>query len=623
MRLRRGLAVSAVGLACACAAPSEETSTWELPPEAPALPREAIYYELDQGDLATADGILDDVWPVRGHPAAKLPWPLTWTEDPHDDAYFRFMFYSLRHTEHLLWAYRETRDVRYREKLFAILRSFLAHDADRPYDKRKIDNEHATAYRAMVVTNIVIKLEAARELPADLSVGLRGCVDRMATFLMNPRRFESWANHGFTEAAALLVLGHNFPEAKDAATWRGTGIARLEVMRETNIDPDGVDIENSPFYHLFVLGLVAQIERWARDWEPSLAPAWEKTKRGMIRYLAYVTLPNGRLPLLGATGTSIVRNQDPLVYGPLARLDDELAWIWSNGRGGVPPRSRVVLFPSSGLFVLRAPDAKPEQTMVTFDAGIYRTDHSHLDGLSVTLFSDGASLLPDAGLFTYGRGPEYDYFHGTRAHNTVVVDGKDQIEGTATAGAYGTIGRSTWATGSSRLYPGVRHDRTVVVLEQGVVLVTDTLESDEEHDYAQTWHLFPGGALRLRGLDADVDNIKGAPLMLLRQASPDGLVVEHAFGRTEAPIQGWVSLAYGKKDPIHALEYRRRGRSATFATAFVIGRRARSGVPVAVTETWDPDRSERSVRLAADGVDAVVRLRGEGTADATVSVSSP
>jgi hypothetical protein len=360
--------------AAACAAPSD--APWTAPQAAPPPPSEAMYLELDQGEIAVADGILDDVWPARGFPAAKLAWPLTWSEDPYDDAFFRFMFYSLRYTQHLWFAYRTTGEPRYLDKLYAVLRSFLANEPGRPYDDRTFDDAHATAYRAMVLTNLYVKLDGAGTLPADLRDGLRASIARNARFLMEPKHFESWANHGFTQAAALLVVAHNLPELPDAPAWRATGIERLEVMRTTNIDADGVDIENSPFYHLFVLGLVAQIGAWLQVHEPSIAPAWEKTKRAMIHYLAYVTQPNGRLAALGATGSTIVPNQDPQIYGPLAAIDPDFAWVWSSGAGGTAPAKRAELFPIAGLFVLRAPKAAPEQTFVTFDSGVYRTDHS-------------------------------------------------------------------------------------------------------------------------------------------------------------------------------------------------------------------------------------------------------
>lgn len=616
-RIRLALLVTVL-FAAACAAPSD--APWTAPAPPPPPPREAMYLELEQGDLAVADGIVDDVWPARGFPAAKLAWPLTWAEDPYDDAFFRFMFYSLRYTENLWFAYRTTGEVRYLDKLYSLLRSFVANEANRKYDRRKFDNEHATAYRAMVLTNLYVKLTSAGLLPSDLTVGIRTSIERNARFLMEPKRFESWANHGFTQAAALLVIAHNLPELPEAAVWRKTGIERLEVMRTTNIDGEGVDIENSPFYHLFVLGLVTQIAAWLEAHEPSIAAAWQATKRAMIHYLAYVTQPNGRLPALGATGSTIVPNQDPLIYGPLATLDPEFAWVWSRGEGGTAPTKRAELFPIAGLFVLRAPKAAPEQTFVTFDSGIYRTDHSHLDGLSTTIYSDGAALVPDAGPYTYDKGVEYDYFHGTRSHNTVVVDGKDQPEGSAKPGAYGVAGTAAWATGSSELYAGVTHRRTVVILDQGLVVVADDLSSELPHDYTQTWHFFPGAGFAMSGLDVTVDNIKAVPILLVRQADPEGMSAEHSYGRTE-PMQGWVSLAYSKKEPAHAVEYRRHAQSASFATLFVAGRRARSGAPASVKQSRDPSTGDRLVTTCADGANATVRISREGTRDASVTVT--
>ena len=170
-------------------------------------------------------------------------------------------------------------------------------------------------------------------------------------------------------------------------------------------------------------------------------------------------------------------------------------------------------------------------------------------------------------------------------------------------------------------YPGVHHRRTVVIVEQGVVLVTDSLTSQTPHDYDQTWHVFPGAGLDLDGLDATVDNVLGAPLVLVRQAGPDGLSLQHAHGGIE-PMQGWVSGAYGKKEPSHTLEYRRHGNDASFATLFAIGRRARSTTPAYLEDARDLATGDRIVRIFADGVQKTVRIANEGTSSATVAVAA-
>lgn len=592
---------------------------WKPPPFV-TPPREAMYQEMDEGNLDVANGILNDMWPARGFPDAQLPDVLTWTEDPYQDAYFRFMFYSLRHLEHLLFAYRKTHDRRYLDKLTSVLHSFVAYDATRLYDRMRFDDPHTSAYRAMVLTNMFYKLTQMGEVSLDLAQGIHDSLARVCAFLMIEDNFENWANHGFTEAAALLLVADNFSDFPDTALWRQTGMERLELMRTTNVDTDGVDIENSPFYHQYVLGMISQVAQWAIQYEPSVGETFLPTSKSMLKYLAYVAQPDGELPLLGASQEVTIQSGDPKLFGPLANYDPEYEWAFSNGKGGTPLEKRVILFPTSGLFVLRAGGSDNKQTYVSFDSGPYRTTHSDLDALSVTIYSDGVSLCPDSGLFTYIFGADYDYFHGTRAHNTVLVDGRDQLEGAAFPGAYGVSGKTSWATGTSTAYFGVNHRRTVVILDQSLLVVADSLLSDTVHEYKQTWHLFPNAALSMAGLDANVADDKGVPVLLMRQADHDGLGVATSYGATDR-IQGWYSLLYNQKEPIHALEYTRHGSNVSFATLFAMGPRASSGTPTDLRESRDTTTGDRLVFVCADGEDVTVRLSQEGTSNASVVVS--
>lgn len=598
----------------ACSAPLNPAGPAERGPEL-----EAIYHEMNLGNVKVADGIMRDLWPARGFPDAKLPSKLTWTEDPYDDAYFRFMFYSLRHLEHLVFAYMRTNDGKYLEKLSKILDSFVAYDADRPHDPTKLDDRHSTGYRAMVLTNMYVKLSKFDALSRRLERGLRESIQRSADFLMQEENFEHWANHGFTEAAALLVVAANFEEMPHADLWRKTAIERLELMRTTNIDEDGVDIENSPFYHQYVLGLMSQIADWSELYEPELATSYRDTTTAMLKYLAYVAQPDGELPMLGASQQTTIQSRDPNLFEPLSKYDDEFEWAFSGGESGQQLAKRVELFPVSGLFTLRSHRFGKQQTYVSFDAGAYRTDHSHLDALSVTIYSDGVTLSPDSGLYTYLYGPEFDYFHGTRAHNTVLVDGRDQLEGAAFPGAYGVSGRVAWATGMSTAYYGVDHLRTVMILDQSLVLITDDLSSDKAHEYGQTWHFAPDAKLTMAGLDADLSLKGGRPVLRVRQAEQDGLTVDTSQ-RSPEKLQGWISELYNQREPIPVVQYTRHGSRARFATLFAMGAYASSGKAPEVREASAQDATVRVLRICGEGVDSTIRLRSEGTPDTSVEV---
>jgi Heparinase II/III-like protein len=251
-----------------------------------------------------------------------------------------------------------------------------------------------------------------------------------------------------------------------------------------------------------------------------------------------------------------------------------------------------------------------DRTFLTFDAGRYRTDHSHLDALGMTMYSGGATVLPEAGLFTYEPGVGFAYFHGTRGHNTVMVDGADQASGDATPGPFGTFPHGTWASGTSGLYPGVTHDRSVVLLRQDLVLVLDRLASAEEHDYAQLWHLPAGSHVTQTADGISVTPAAGAagPALALTQADVAGLDVRTVTGATN-PMQGWISRAYGAKTPSPALEFHRRGRAARLATLLATGPGASGGSTVRQSAV----PGGRRVEVCGPRGDYVVTVTGEGT----------
>lgn len=539
-----------------------------------ALGEESTYAELDEGDEASAQNLLGNVWPARGLPLPYLQWPLTWQEDPYHEAYWEFYFYGMRPEATLLYEWEQTRSAAYLEKLIAILRSYVAYDRTRPENRITFDNDHTSAYRTMELINFYVKLKIAGVLPADLEAGLASSLQKLGGFLAEAKHFEADFNHGFNEGAALLLLADNFPHMPGAAGWRSLALERLKAMLTNTIDADGVEVENSPFYQVYVLGLVYQIAQWAKRYEPTLATPYAEAASKMLAYTAEITQPNGYLPMLGATATTYMPSQDPNVYGPMAAADPEFEFAFTRGAKGTPPPDGTVLFPVSGQLVMRSPLGSvanlPNQTYVTFNAGTYRTSHSDLDALGMTMYSSGSTLLPTSGLYTYTEEPWLEYFHGTRSHNTVVVDGKDQTQGSAQAGSHGSAGGATWASGVSALYAGVMHHRTIVVLRQGLTLVLDDLSSATAHTYAQTWHMAPGSGLGSSGGDTFVTNAAGTPTLTVDQADPAGMTVQSVFGAT-APIQSWYSNGYGAKQPDWALEGTRTGTGALFTTLLAAG----------------------------------------------------
>ncbi|RKG72258.1 hypothetical protein D7V88_38425 [Corallococcus terminator] len=581
------------------------------------LGKEVAYLWLDEGDLENADLLLKDTWPVPRFDPVHLPPPLTWTEDPYGEKFWRYIFYGLRPTAHLLWAFRETGDERYRDKLMEVFRSFAANKTNSVFSQDK----HGTAYRAMVFVNSYWKLKHADALSRQEATLLEQLILEDAYFLEDPEHFEAGFNHGFAEAAALLLIAENFPHFEDAPRWRELALARYDDLLSDIIGSDGFIIENSAYYQFYVFTQVYQLAQWAQTHGMEVSPqAWPVMER-MARFASYIVQPDGRIPMLGASQRLLVRKHQPVLLARMGAAFPELAHMLTAGMCGQAPTDRLALFESSGVAVLRssfdpALDYQA-QTHLVFDMGPYRTDHSHLDALNVVLYSAGRTLLTDAGMFTEEPGKEEDYFRSTRAHNTVTVDGLDQHEGNASPSLSAQGGQWLYQSGFHSLYEGVRHWRAVMVLEKDVVLVLDRLISEGPHHFEQRWQFQPDLTVSTRGASASVTDATGKRVLQVTQAQPEGLSVSTVRGAT-GPYDGWHSEDYEVRKEATVLIYPLQGEQAHYATLFTSGLNAMSPARISTL----PQSDQLEVHACAAGRGHRIQVRRPAEADEAVTVTT-
>ena len=79
-----------------------------------AYGKEIIYSFLDEGDIKIANEYLDNEYRISRFDPVYIE-NITWDEDPYEERYWRFVFFSLQETRHLLKAFRETGDERYKD----------------------------------------------------------------------------------------------------------------------------------------------------------------------------------------------------------------------------------------------------------------------------------------------------------------------------------------------------------------------------------------------------------------------------------------------------------------------------------------------------------------------------
>lgn len=537
--------------------------------------KEIIYSYIDSGDINIANDIINNKYTISRFEPVTID-NILWNEDPFSDIYWRFNYYNLEPVRNLLFAWEKTGDNKYKDKLIGITESFIDNGMNGQYSW----DYHGVAFRTMTLIDIREKLLAKNMLPEILSKKIYEALKIHGTFLADPAHFEKDYNHGLDQAAALYLLVVNYPKMDESGTWLSLATDRIVKMQDDIIDSDGVLVENSPYYHLYVLEKFLEISKYLKQNSLKMIGFSEEKIDKMISYVVYMLQPDLTVPTIGA---SIERQINYFgIYKELAISRPDLLYVLTQGKEGSKPSKLNIQYPESGETIMRSDWSKGEnfknQTQLIFDVGNYRTNHSDFDALSFNLFGAGIALMPDAGLYTYENGPYRSYFHGTKSHNTIVVDNKDQNEGNLTINQPGNVTPGffeegdgyVYQSGEHSLYEGVTHKRAITMIENSTIIIIDDLKSESEHTYEQMFHLFPGAKTSSNGLTLKAEGLDPKQSLTIQQFITNGMVLNTSIGN-ENPPDGLCSLQYKKSIPCYAVSYKQKGKDVSYITVINIG----------------------------------------------------
>ncbi len=503
---------------------------------------ENMYDFLNRGSIEIADRMLDNCWtlPRFDEVCFEEDYP-SWTENPYDENYWIFVFYSLRPLRHLIYAWEETGNNAYKNHLLGLVNSFsdVADESSYIYDT--VADKHGAAFRMMVLVKLKWTLLHDFALSPDETRMIDNLIENTVAYLEKEKNFESQSNHGFNQAAALWVVVSNEKNLENRGERYELAVERLEYMMESVVGNDGVMIENSPYYHLYILNKVGEIWKWAEENNVKMPAIVEKRIPLMMDYAVRATYPDGTVPLIGASipGYNMMSN-DWIKYEDQYQ---ELAWVRSSGERGIEPEFLESYYSSAGQLTWRSSwnNSAGNVSHLLFDAGPYRTHHSDLDALSLTWWS-GRSILIDSGLYSYEDSYIRDYFHGTSAHNTLLIDGLDQQEGTTLGIITPTLGQNLGYHLSFAAHElnNVWIGRIIFAIGNHTIVVVDQSISNEFHDYELNWHF-------ASDVELDENNFT-----LISENETIGYVefigfdeVEHKLWKgSEKPFRGWTIEGY-------------------------------------------------------------------------------
>jgi asparagine synthase (glutamine-hydrolysing) len=429
--------------------------------------------------------------------------------------------------------------------------------------------------------------EASRTIRAALAAGARHIEADLAFAQTAVRN-----NHVLSEALGLLAAG-TYASDPRAAIWTETALSILDEEAERQFYDDGAYMNQSHNYHRSALLILLWAAAFTRAAGRRLPDACTRAMDRSLTFLfAHQNQTDGRLPNYGANDGSlpgILSTCDFADFRPLLQTlsaavrgerlyqpghwDEMPAWLMGPAALDLPirPPSRTsVSFTSTGYHLLRGRDGS---NFCAFRCGSLRDRFSQIDMLHLDVWWRGLNVLADGGSYLY-NGPHvwHEHFMRTGSHNTVELDGRDQMlhfrQFTTLYWTRASLRRfdetSDWALVEGghfgyRRHPGrCVHRRSVMFLKDDLWVILDRIDGSGEH------------AMRLHWLGGEFPWIETANGMEL--TTPEGRFSAAVFdgdgnpkscnvvAGVEDPARGWLSRYYGDKVSVASLVAEQRSQ---------------------------------------------------------------
>lgn len=339
--------------------------------------------------------------------------------------------------------------------------------------------------------------------------------------------------HLLGEAVGLFFIGTLCPEIPSARRWRQLGWNLVQQEAARQVRSDGLHFEQSAYYHVYALDFFLHSAILASVNQIEVPKEFDRTLEKMLNVVA-VLARGGIVPgsgdddggrLFDPARNRMMHMKDPLATGAVlfGRGDFKVLaggpreeTLWLLGEAGIQEFERIAAIPvpdgsaafrASGLYLMAGESRKWQLAVDAGPQGAHTAGHGHADALSVTLTASGRELLMDSGTFEYvGPDSEREHFRSTRAHNTLMIAGKDQAQPRGPFGwqrlprvqAEGWISGRTFDLfvgshdGYFRLPNPAIHRRFVLAVRSGLFLVRDLALGFGEYHMDLFWHLGPG-----------------------------------------------------------------------------------------------------------------------------------
>ena len=448
-----------------------------------------------------------------------------------------------------------------------------------------------------IVSAVKSSSELTELIPKELQKKILRTIFWQAYFIeKNLSKYSFANNHLIGEAVGLFFIGSILPFLPRAHIWKKKGWRILCDEIPKQIFPDGVSKEQSNAYLFFVFDLCTIAILLAKDQGMDIPKEILARLEKSCEYIMHQIDHEGNVPNIGDssdasalklhskdinpycsmlnTGAILFKRSDFKYWG--RQIDERNFWLFSETGLNIyesltseykPLGSKF--FQYGGQIIFRHEYAPKKETVMHIDGGPFGylsiCAHAHADALSFVLNLSNNPILVDPGTYLYHDGGKWrDYFRGTKAHNTIEIDGKDQAE---------SGGPFLWLTrpetfvrrfesspekdilevehsGYKRLKDPVIHKRYFVFNKKRLWwMIKDEIICKKKHHIMQTFHFHPKCVVK--EIDKHMFEVIVQDIKMFIKLDPKLSCSLHK-GETE-PIFGWFSARFGEKEPCFTL----------------------------------------------------------------------
>lgn len=422
-------------------------------------------------------------------------------------------------------------------------------------------------------------------------------------------------NHLIVEATALFALGSYLGNISGFIRWQKIYLEILESQIKNQVFEDGWAKENSIAYHRLIVDCFTYVIILMKISNMNIPKAFLNSLEKMYSHMMCIVRSDNFGPNIGDgddRGCRLTKLcEQPgrflasaLSTGAVLFARGDMKWVakdfheeslWLLGMEGLEnfesldayvPKYTSYGFKESGQYIMRSGLGKDDLYMY-FDCGpqgMGLAGHGHADALSFEICAYGQPLLIDSGTYTYNGSKEWrNYFRGTSAHNTILIDGVDQAEPLNPYDAFGWEKKAdahniTWHSsnyydfvggyhdGYKRLEKPVRHRREIFFKKPVYWIIVDYITGEGKHSFDLFFHL--------SNMNFEIDKEK-KELRSCGNKDSNILIISSEKKDTQMevikgclnPIQGWISYNYGDKEEAPVLKYSKNsGTPVTFST---------------------------------------------------------